>query len=77
MPLYRCSDARFHELDSTTFGAERMRERFDLQAALRNQIEVICPECLVLSEEFGDWQDSRRRIDLLALDRNATSSSSS
>lgn len=71
MPLYRFSDARFHELDSTTFGAERIRERFDLQAALRNQIEVICPECLVLSEEFGDWQDSRRRIDLLALDRSA------
>ena len=26
---------------------------------------------MVLAEEFGDWQDSRRRIDLLCLDRDA------
>ena len=26
---------------------------------------------MVLSEEFGSWEDSRRRIDLLALDKDA------
>ena len=26
---------------------------------------------MVLAEEFGDWEDSRRRIDLLCLDPNA------
>ena len=26
---------------------------------------------LVIADEFSDWEDSRRRIDLLAIDRNA------
>jgi len=28
------------------------------------------PDLMVLAEEFGDWEGSRRRIDLLCLDRN-------
>jgi hypothetical protein len=32
---------------------------------------VVAPETLVISEEFGDWDGSRRRIDLLALDKDA------
>ena len=31
----------------------------------------IAPETLVISEEFGEWEDSRRRIDLLGLDKDA------
>jgi len=34
-------------------------------------IEAIAPDCLVIADEFSDWEDSRRRIDLLAIDRNA------
>ncbi len=34
-------------------------------------MEVIAPETLVISEEFGCWDDSRRRIDLLAVDKDA------
>ncbi len=32
---------------------------------------MIAPDLLVVSEEFGEWDDSRRRIDLLAIDRDA------
>jgi len=32
---------------------------------LREQIEIISPDTLVVAEEFGDWEESRRRIDLL------------
>ena len=28
-------------------------------------------ETLVISEEFGEWEESRRRIDLLGLDKDA------
>jgi hypothetical protein len=42
-----------------------------LQRLLRSNIEVVSPDTLVVSEEFGDWEDSRRRIDLLGLDRDA------
>ena len=34
-------------------------------------MEVIAPDVLVISEEFGGWEDSKRRIDLLGIDREA------
>ena len=35
---------------------------------LRDQPEVLEEGLLIISEEFGNWQDSNRRIDLLGLD---------
>jgi hypothetical protein len=55
----------------TSFSAAGIRERDDLQRLLRTQIEVIAPDTLVITEEFGEWEDSRRRIDLLGLDKDA------
>ncbi|HUG19414.1 MAG TPA: hypothetical protein VMM56_10575, partial [Planctomycetaceae bacterium] len=46
-------------------------ERSDLQRLLRDQIEIVSPDSLVIYEEFGDWDESRRRIDLLCIDRDA------
>ena len=43
-------------------------ERADLQRILRDQPEVLEEGLLIIAEEFGDWQDSNRRIDLLGLD---------
>ena len=43
-------------------------ERRDLQRMLRDQPEVLEKGLLIIAEEFGDWQDSNRRIDLLGLD---------
>lgn len=46
-------------------------ERADLQRLLHEQVDVISPDTLVIAEEFGDWEDSRRRIDLLGVDKQA------
>ena len=43
-------------------------ERADLQRMLRDQPEVLEEGLLIIAEEFSDWQDSNRRIDLLGLD---------
>lgn len=59
------------ELEQTTFRAAELRERSDLQRLLRDQIDIVAPNTLVIAEEFGEWTDSRRRIDLLAIDRDA------
>ena len=32
---------------------------------------MIVPDTLVVAEEFGEWEDSRRRIDLLGIDNGA------
>jgi hypothetical protein len=37
----------------------------------KNNIDILAPDCLVIAEEFSDWEDSRRRIDLLAIDKQA------
>ncbi len=53
----------------TTFAAEHVLERADLQRALRSYIDVLGEGLLVVAEEFGDFADVRRRIDLLCVDR--------
>jgi hypothetical protein len=71
MPLYRLSPNKFEALPTATFGDLNIRERADLQRLLRTNIAAIAPDCLILAEEFSQWEDSKRRIDLLALDRDA------
>ncbi|MBT6274519.1 MAG: hypothetical protein HOI95_10345 [Chromatiales bacterium] len=68
MTLYKISDER---LESTTFQQVGVLERQGLQPLLRANIEIVVPDALVLAEEFSNWEDSRRRIDLLALDSQA------
>lgn len=56
-------------VERTTFAAERIREREDIQSLLLARIDVVAPDVLVVAEEFGEFEDANRRIDLLAVDR--------
>lgn len=47
-----------------------LRERADLQRLIRDHPESLGEPLLVIGEEFGNWEDSQRRIDLLALDQS-------
>jgi len=71
MPIYEFAPDVIRPIPETTFSAEHFKERDDLQRLLRENVAVIAPDTLVIAEEFGEWEDSRRRIDLLALDSNA------
>ncbi|MCO5158503.1 MAG: hypothetical protein M9945_17435 [Aquamicrobium sp.] len=71
MPVYQFARDRIIPLRKTTFGLMQIHERRDLQRLLRESISVIAPDTLVIAEEFGEWDDSRRRIDLLGVDRDA------
>ncbi|HEX8437593.1 hypothetical protein [Archangium sp.] len=71
MALYELTPTAITPLSETTFAESGVLERRDLQRLLRDAIEVLSPETLVITEEFGDWEDSHRRIDLLGLDRSA------
>ena len=71
MTLYALRTDRLADVPRTSFGTEALRERQDLQRLLREQIEVVVPNAMVLAEEFEDWDDGRRRIDLLCLDQEA------
>ena len=71
MPIYEITTDSLNPLQLTDFASEGLRERADLQRRIRDQIKVLDPDLLVIAEEFGDWDESRRRIDLLAVDREA------
>ena len=71
MPIYRYTNDAIQPIASATFSDLGITERSDLQRLLRDQIEIIAPDTLVIFEEFGNWEGSRRRIDLLAIDRDA------
>jgi hypothetical protein len=71
MAIYELNRDSIRKIEETTFTLAGIRERSDLQRLLRAQIEVISPDTLIICEEFGEWQDSRRRIDLLGLDKCA------
>ncbi|MFK7884845.1 MAG: hypothetical protein AB8F26_11755 [Phycisphaerales bacterium] len=68
MTIYEITKDEIVELEESSFGANQIRERDDLQRLLRENIEIISPGTLVVAEEFGQWEDSRRRIDLLGVD---------
>lgn len=71
MAIYKLKEDRIADLDETSFEAESILERRDLQRLLREKIAIISPNTLVISEEFGEWEGSKRRIDLLGVDKEA------
>ncbi|OFW20674.1 MAG: hypothetical protein A3H97_17380 [Acidobacteria bacterium RIFCSPLOWO2_02_FULL_65_29] len=71
MPIFEITQDRLDLLQPTAFSDHGLHERGDLQRLLRDQVEIIAPDVLVISEEFGGREDSKRRIDLLGIDREA------
>lgn len=71
MPIFHMTSSELKPISETKFGVEGLMERRDIQRLLRAQIDVIDERLMVIAEEFGDWLDSSRRIDLLCLDSDA------
>jgi hypothetical protein len=72
MPIYEMTAEKLVELSPTTFNLEKVYERDDLQRYLRNDIAPLSSDLKVIAEEFSDWEDSSRRIDLLCIDRSGS-----
>lgn len=70
MALYHVdeTDGSLSEIPETSLSGEGMRERGDLQRWLRDFPGALEPDLFVLTEEYSDWEDGNRSIDLLALD---------
>ena len=73
MAIYETTADRFRPITDTSFEANGGGWRGDIQRLLRAQVEVISPGTLIIAEEFCEWEDSRRRIDLLGLDKDGKS----
>ena len=57
------------DMDKTTFESQGIKEREDIQAAIKERVEIISPGTMVISEEFSGWESSQRRIDLLCIEK--------
>lgn len=71
MAIFTLEKGLISKVPATSFVNESILERQHLQQALKENIEVIAKDCLILDEEYADWDASRKRIDLLAIDKNA------
>lgn len=71
MAIYEITNKSLRKIEATSFSKASVRERTDLQRLLRSQIDIVSPDTLIIAEEFGEWEDSRRRIDLLGIDQDA------
>ena len=69
MALFEMSPHAITGIERVKFADLGVLERGDLQRLLRDYIEVISPDTMVISEEFSGWDRSERRIDLLGIDR--------
>lgn len=71
MPIYALTENELVPVAATSFSAENIHERRHIQQLLKANISVLDPGLMVIAEEFGDWIDSSRRIDLLCIDTDA------
>lgn len=71
MSIFEITTNSLIPLSDTSFGAEGIYERKDIQRLLKQNISVLSNDLMVITEEYGEWVESNRRIDLLCIDTNA------
>src|SRR5690554_7945708 len=71
MTFFELDEKGLSRLSPISLATAQVHERRDLQRVLREQSRELLDDVLVIAEEFGDWDESRRRIDLLGVDRDA------
>jgi len=57
-------------LEKRTFSSLKLSERNHLQKWILAHPEMLGEELLILQEEFDGWDETRERLDVLALDKN-------
>ncbi len=70
MSLFEITLSGLQQIPRGSFAVEGVKERQDLQQWLRINPVVLGENLLIIAVEFGSWEDSKRRIDLLALDED-------
>jgi hypothetical protein len=69
MSLYEIAESGLVLNAPAAFADLGLYERADLQRVIRDEIGVLGNDLLVIAEEFGNWEDAKRRVDLLAIDK--------
>lgn len=67
MELYEWKENDLEPVGRATFETEKLQEQ-DLQRAVRDAPQVLQKGLFIVAEEYSNWEESGRSIDLLALD---------
>jgi hypothetical protein len=68
--LFELTNQTLVQVPETRFDSEVLKSK-DLQRLLRQDISVLSGDLKVLAHDYGNWEDSNLRIDLLCLDKEA------
>ena len=60
MSLFKIDGEKFVDVEQTGFEIEGLKERYHLQKILKKDISSISCELMVISEEYGDWENSKK-----------------
>ncbi|MBB1140646.1 endonuclease NucS domain-containing protein [Myroides sp. WP-1] len=69
MALFEYKANSFEIISPSSFKEININEK-NLQQLIKTQIDVLGEDLLIISEEYSDWQESKKRLDLLAIDRD-------
>ncbi len=64
------SNGTLHQIEKTRAKEENILEK-DYQKILIDNFHRVIKDCLIIDKEYCGWEGSQRRIDLLAIDKNA------
>jgi hypothetical protein len=70
MPIVEIRDNSMQTLAKTSYAQANIQERKNLQHYLKRNFRLIDENVMIIGEEFNEWDDSQRRIDLLAVDKS-------
>ncbi|MGY3413076.1 RecB family endonuclease NucS [Bradyrhizobium sp. GM5.1] len=71
MVLFAVNQNKLEPVSETSYVNEAILERKHLQSLLKQHIAPLGDDLMVLCDEFSNWQDSSRRIDILCLTKEA------
>ena len=71
MALYQIKNDELVPVSETSFAEQGIREREHLQQMLLKSIELVAPGTMVIAQEFDEWDGSKRRTDILCIDKDA------
>ena len=57
MAIYEITEDKIVAFNETSFEAAGLKERGDLQRLLKAQIDVVCPDVLVVAEGLRERED--------------------
>ena len=69
MTLFTINENKLEPVSETSYAQEAILERKHLQSLLKQHIAQLGDDLMVLCDEFSNWQDSSRRIDILCIRR--------